>query len=238
MEEIFLSGADGIWPVIGKRFRRHQLCSALFLIRRSVGKAWAMAVSRISNVMSLMRADPALRCGTRFAELGGLPVGPKLWWAISGPCDQPQVNALSARIYLQYQLVAAAVSRTGRNFARQERCNRGGGPSSERYVMLLFRFGGDLLSHTLRCSTIGAKALNGRVRNGAGCFALAMTTKPKEQHQLRAPVSFKETGPNSLQEFGAVPSHTAVYAFDPSRAGSAWLLLDQIKPIEQLVPVN
>ena len=46
------------------------------------------------------------------------------------------------------------------------------------------RFGGDLLSHTLRCSTIGAKALNGRVRNGAGCFALAMTTKPSKIQAL------------------------------------------------------
>ena len=62
-------------------------------------------------------------------------------------------------------------------------------------MMLLVRFGGDLLSHTLRCSTIGAKALNGRVRNGAGCFALAMTTKPKKQHHS--------------------PSHTKVYAFGP-----------------------
>ena len=42
----------------------------------------------------------------------------------------------------------------------------------------LFRFGGDLLSHVLRRSTIGAAALNGRVRDGIGCFARAMTTKP------------------------------------------------------------
>ena len=49
--------------------------------------------------------------------------------------------------------------------------------------MLLIRFGGDLLSHALRRSTIGAAALNGRVRDGIGCFACAMTTKPKEQHQ-------------------------------------------------------
>ena len=69
----------------------------------------------------------------------------------------------------------------------------GAGGSIPRYVglhrlmrdMLLFelfiRFGGDLLSHTLRCSTIGAKALNGRVRDGSGCFALAMTTKPNKK---------------------------------------------------------
>ena len=38
--------------------------------------------------------------------------------------------------------------------------------------------GGDLLSHVLRRSTIGAVALNFRVRDGTGCFAHAMTTKP------------------------------------------------------------
>ena len=50
----------------------------------------------------------------------------------------------------------------------------------ERYGTCLSRFGGDLLSHVLRRSTIGATALNGRVRNGAGCFARAMTTKPRK----------------------------------------------------------
>ena len=38
--------------------------------------------------------------------------------------------------------------------------------------------GGDLLSHVLRRSTIGATALNGRVRDGIGCFARAMATSP------------------------------------------------------------
>ena len=47
--------------------------------------------------------------------------------------------------------------------------------------MSLFRFGGDLLSHVLRRSTIGATALNGRVRDGIGCFARAMTTKPEKR---------------------------------------------------------
>ena len=41
---------------------------------------------------------------------------------------------------------------------------------SER-VACLSRSGGDLLSHVLRRSTIGAAALNGRVRDGIGCFA-------------------------------------------------------------------
>jgi len=45
----------------------------------------------------------------------------------------------------------------------------------------LVRHGGDLLSHVLRRSTIGATALNGRVRDGIGCFARAMTTKPKKR---------------------------------------------------------
>jgi hypothetical protein len=49
--------------------------------------------------------------------------------------------------------------------------------------VFLFRFGGDLLSRVLRRSTIGATALNGRVRDGIGCFARAMTTKPKKKHQ-------------------------------------------------------
>ncbi len=44
----------------------------------------------------------------------------------------------------------------------------------------LSRFGDDLLSHVLRRSTIGATALNGRVRDGTGCFACAMITKPKK----------------------------------------------------------
>ena len=45
---------------------------------------------------------------------------------------------------------------------------------------VIVRIGGDLLSHVLRRSTIGATALNGRVRDGTGCFARAMTTNPKD----------------------------------------------------------
>ena len=41
-----------------------------------------------------------------------------------------------------------------------------------------FRFGGDLLSRVLGRSTIGAAVLNGRVRDGIGCFTRARTTKP------------------------------------------------------------
>ncbi len=42
------------------------------------------------------------------------------------------------------------------------------------------RFGDDLLSHVLRRSTMGATALNCRVRDGTGCFARAMITKPRK----------------------------------------------------------
>ena len=48
-------------------------------------------------------------------------------------------------------------------------------------VLFLVRFGGDLLSHVLRRSTIGVTALNGRVRDGIGCLVVAMTTKPKQK---------------------------------------------------------
>ena len=44
----------------------------------------------------------------------------------------------------------------------------------------LTRFGDDLLSHALRRSTISATALNGRVRDGIGCFAGAVITKPRK----------------------------------------------------------
>ncbi len=50
-----------------------------------------------------------------------------------------------------------------------------------RFVLrdaFLSRSGGDLLSHVLRRSTIGAAALNGRVRDGIGCFARARATRP------------------------------------------------------------
>ena len=62
-------------------------------------------------------------------------------------------------------------------------CDRGFSSFRENcFMSLLSRFGGDLLSHVLRRSTIGAAALNFRVREGIGCFARAMTTKPRKKH--------------------------------------------------------
>jgi hypothetical protein len=46
----------------------------------------------------------------------------------------------------------------------------------------LVRFGGDLLSHVLRRSTIGVAALNGRVRDGIGCFARGCSHQTWQAH--------------------------------------------------------
>ena len=85
----------------------------------------------------------------------------------------------------------------------------------ERIWMFFTRSGGDLLSHVLRRSTISATALNGRVRNGIGCFARAMATRPSKEHRSK--------------------SYTVLACMlsDP-----ALLFLDRIKPIGPLVSVN
>ena len=57
----------------------------------------------------------------------------------------------------------------------------------ESVVIELTRFGDDLLSHALRRSTISATALNGRVRDGIGCFAGAMITKPRKFYNVYLP---------------------------------------------------
>ncbi len=63
---------------------------------------------------------------------------------------------------------------------------------SFREIWVFIRFGGDLLSHDLSRSTIGANVLNGRVRDGIGCFTIAVTTKPNKypssllgEHQVK-----------------------------------------------------
>ena len=43
--------------------------------------------------------------------------------------------------------------------------------------------GGDLLFHALRRSTIGAEGFHGRVRDGIGCFTLAMATRSSKQRR-------------------------------------------------------
>ena len=73
-------------------------------------------------------------------------------------------------------------------------------------MMFLIKFGGDLLSHALRRSTIGATALNCRVRDGIGCFAYAMTTKPsKTSMLLLLPLAKEQQAGESVSEGCAFP---------------------------------
>lgn len=109
---------------------------------------------------------------------------------------------------------AAFVQRVPRGFL-----GAGGGAIVSERCAFLSRSGGDLLSHVLRRSTIGATALNGRVRDGIGCFARAMATRPgKKRSALRL-------SPQVVQG-------------DAEEDDRVCLLPDQIKPIEPLVPVN
>ena len=76
----------------------------------------------------------------------------------------------------------------------------------DTFVDELIRFGGDLLSHVLRRSTIGAVALNCRVRDGIGCFAYAMTTKPsKTSMLLLLPLAKEQQAGESVSEGCAFP---------------------------------
>ena len=72
---------------------------------------------------------------------------------------------------------------------------------SER-VAFLSRSGGDLLSHVLRRSTIGATALNGRVRDGIGCFARAMATRPGKKRSALALLAKSACCPSDAEEEG------------------------------------
>ena len=76
------------------------------------------------------------------------------------------------------------------------------------------RPGNDLLSHTLRCSTIGAEAFNGRVRDGIGFRRFAKVTKSAQYGNKQ------------------VIDHLI------SRQKPADGEMRSIKPIEQLVPVS
>ena len=55
-----------------------------------------------------------------------------------------------------------------------------GGSALSRFTAFC-RPGGDLLSHTLRCSTIGAGEFHGRVRDGIGWGLPAEATRPAKR---------------------------------------------------------
>ena len=120
----------------------------------------------------------------------------------------------------------------------------------ERYCFYqeLIRFGDDLLSHVLRRSTIGATALNGWVRDGTRCFARAMITKPNKV--LKRSAQQSDGGRQGIRRM-PVPAPSPLERRACSKSCTTdcmcmllidvfevLLLLDQIKPIEQLVPVN
>ena len=128
------------------------------------------------------------------------------------------------------------------------------------------RFGGDLLSRGLSPSTIGAAVLNFRVRDGTGCFTCAMTTKPRKSPRstfllckkatMRQAASLSQIKARCrtvliinqqcrLVRHGYPTQGRCMFLvlFDrlPLRYLRRWVifpLLDQIKPIGRLVPVN
>ena len=83
-------------------------------------------------------------------------------------------------------------------------------------VACLSRSGGDLLSHVLRRSTIGAAALNGRVRDGIGCFARARATRPGKTRSASDPFSGSSVvqgcigGRQSLSSSGSNQAYRAI----------------------------
>ena len=76
---------------------------------------------------------------------------------------------------------------------------------------MLGRPGGDLLSHTLRCSTIGAKGFHVRVRDGIGWGTLARTTRsPKHTciwHSVEAMPSVQHSVSHALVLISINVSH-------------------------------
>ncbi len=105
-----------------------------------------------------------------------------------------------------------------------------------------WRFGGDLLSRVLGRSTIGAAALNGRVRDGIGCFARAMSTKPAKRACLRSqrPGARRRYAPRAARR----ARHETVFSKPTGRRdvrgrdGGPIFFRIGSKPIGRLVPVS
>ena len=81
------------------------------------------------------------------------------------------------------------------------------------FFALPSRSGGDLLSHDFCRSTIGATALNFRVRDGIGCLARAVTTRPGRE---RTSVYL----PSCHLNFRFVPGVLGSFDLNPAFSGS------------------
>ncbi len=129
---------------------------------------------------------------------------------------------------------------------------------------VLCRPGGDLLSHVLRQSTIGAKAFDGRVRDGIGSDRLARATRPAKNgigrrrtddrrtenrgrfvfcrlssdicrpHSDRSKTGFRDEGGRKAEGGSAHPILRPLFSVAPNRA----LATRAIKSNERLVPVS
>ena len=89
----------------------------------------------------------------------------------------------------------------------------------------LGRPGGDLLSHALRRSTIGAEGFHGRVRDGIGWGTLAITTRSSKQ----MPATGRRLPASRVLCLLPIRRPT-LRAYPCARA--------RLKPIEPLVPVS
>ena len=102
-------------------------------------------------------------------------------------------------------------------------------------ICALGRPGSDLLSHTLRCSTIGAEGLHGRVRNGVGCFPLAITTRSTQRAN-----TVPKSGAGMFLDNDICIRYSCTYSFceRPQVPGLSLRTMYAIKPVERLVPVS
>src|SRR5579872_4632212 len=102
--------------------------------------------------------------------------------------------ALAGAVLVKFrQRRTAAAKPKGLGSRRFERC--------EEEFPALCRPGNDLLSHVLRHSTIGAKAFDGRVRDGIGSYHFAEATRPTKGRN-EANIIAHQLCPKGLRLFG------------------------------------
>ncbi len=113
--------------------------------------------------------------------------------------------------------------------AEARRCRK----SSRRGNFALRRPGNGLLSQVLRHSTIGAKAFDGRVRDGIGSGHSAKVTRPAKGETKQAGSGLDRFQPGFL----AASSRRPIRPARPART-NGHRLMRAFKPNERLVPVS